>query len=99
MPSWVIVIHESYPTDFCLGMRKSRCDPRDPLASQYYNTANAQGGGGCSFWKVRDRHDKLDVVLSPDTEEEPESGCFSERGTSLGGCAGESGEATASALH
>lgn len=55
--------------------------------------------GGCSFWKVRDRHDKLDVVLSPDTEEEPESGCFSERGTSLGGCAGESGEATASALH
>lgn len=96
MSSRVIVIHESYPTDFCLGMRKRRCDLRDPLASQYYNTVNAQGGGGCSFW---DSHDKLDVVLSPDTEEEPESGCFSERGTSLGGCAGESGEVTPGALH
>lgn len=55
--------------------------------------------GGCSFWKVWDWHDKLDVVVSPDIEEEPESGCFSERGTSLGGFAGKPGEVTASALH
>lgn len=46
MSSWVIVIHESYPADFCLGMLKRRCDLRDPLASQYYNTVNGQGEGG-----------------------------------------------------